>query len=45
MEELYFPQRDWLLDAIHERVLPLPGHSASSVQTAAELARRARRGV
>jgi len=45
MEELYFPQRDWLLDAIHERVLPLPGHTPSTVQTAAELARRAKRGV
>lgn len=45
MEELYFPQRDWLLDAIHERVVPLPGHAPRTVQTAAELARRARRGV
>ena len=45
MEELYFPQRDWLLDAIHERVLPLPGHTPPTVQTAAELARRAKRGV
>ena len=45
MEELYFPQSDWLLDAIHERVVPLPGHTPRTVQTAAELARRARKGV
>ena len=45
MEELFFPQRDWILDAIHERVVPLPGHTPQTVQTAAELARRARKGV
>jgi 2-oxoisovalerate dehydrogenase E1 component len=45
MEELYFPQAGWLLDAIHERILPLPGHAPRTVQTAAELARRARLGV
>jgi 2-oxoisovalerate dehydrogenase E1 component len=45
MEELYFPQVDWILDAIHERVLPLPGHAPRTVQTAGELARRARKGV
>jgi 2-oxoisovalerate dehydrogenase E1 component len=45
MENLFFPQQDWLLDAIHERVLPLPGHTPRTVQTAAELARRARKGV
>jgi hypothetical protein len=25
MEQLYFPQEDWIIDAIHERILPLPG--------------------
>ena len=45
MEELYFPQKDWILDAIHERVLPLRGHVSTTVQTTAELARRAKKGV
>jgi 2-oxoisovalerate dehydrogenase E1 component len=45
MEELYFPQRDWILDAIHERILPLPGRKPATVQTALDLARRSRRGV
>jgi 2-oxoisovalerate dehydrogenase E1 component len=45
MEELYFPQKDWILDAIHERILPLSGHSPKTVQTAGDLARRARKGV
>jgi 2-oxoisovalerate dehydrogenase E1 component len=45
MEELYFPQVEWLVDAVHERIVPLPGHAPRTVQTAAELARRARLGV
>jgi 2-oxoisovalerate dehydrogenase E1 component len=45
MEELYFPQKEWILDAIHERILPLPGHVPATAQTAMDLARRARKGV
>jgi 2-oxoisovalerate dehydrogenase E1 component len=45
LEELYFPQVDWLLDTIHERIVPLPGHTPRTVQTGAELARRSRKGV
>jgi 2-oxoisovalerate dehydrogenase E1 component len=28
MEEFFFPQPDWLIDAIHERILPLKGHQS-----------------
>ncbi|NLE22201.1 MAG: dehydrogenase, partial [Actinobacteria bacterium] len=45
MEELYFPQVSWILDAVHERILPLPGHQPTTVQTALDLARRHRQGV
>jgi 2-oxoisovalerate dehydrogenase E1 component len=45
MESLFFPQMEWIIDTIHERILPLPGHVVSSVQTDGELARRARLGV
>ncbi len=45
METLYFPQIEWLVDAIHERIMPLPGHSPKSVQTEGELLRRARLGI
>ncbi len=45
MESLFFPQKEWLLDAIHERILPLPGHAVNTAQTGAEIARRNRRGV
>lgn len=26
MEEYFFPQPDWILDAIHEKIMPLKGH-------------------
>jgi len=45
MESLYFPQVDWILDTIHERVLPLSGHQPKTVQTELELLRRNRLGV
>ena len=45
MENLYFPQADWIIDAIHERILPLPGYKPITVQTTGELLRRNRLGV
>ena len=45
LEKEYFPQPEWLIDAVHERILPLKDHVASSNQTTAELARRARLGL
>ncbi len=45
MEELFFPQKEWILDTVHERVLPLAGHACTTVQTGPELLRRARLGV
>jgi 2-oxoisovalerate dehydrogenase E1 component len=45
MEGLFFPQKEWILDTIHERILPLPGHVVTTVQTDGELVRRARLGV
>jgi 2-oxoisovalerate dehydrogenase E1 component len=45
MEDLYFPQVEWIIDAIHERILPLPGYTPVTVQTEGDLLRRNRRGV
>ncbi len=45
MEDAFFPQKEWIIDAIHERLLPLKGHSASTVQTTGELLKRYRSGV
>jgi len=30
MEEYFFPQTDWILDAIHQKVLPLEGHQVKT---------------
>jgi 2-oxoisovalerate dehydrogenase E1 component len=45
MEDCFFPQPAWMLDAIHERIVPLPGHEATSNQTLGEMARRNRIGL
>ena len=45
MEQLYFPQVDWIIDAVHERILPLPGYAPVTVQTTLDLMRRNRLGV
>ncbi|GHV78098.1 hypothetical protein AGMMS49942_29190 [Spirochaetia bacterium] len=45
MEELYFPQVSWIIDAIHERILPLKGYQSATVQTTLDLVRRNRQGV
>jgi len=45
MEEIFFPQKEWILDTIHERILPLPGHTVTTVQTEGEILRRNRLGV
>jgi len=45
LEALFFPQVSWILDAIHERILPLKDHRPSTNQTAAEMVRRARAGI
>jgi len=45
MENLYFPQPEWIIDAIHERILPLKGHEPTTMQTSQEMMRRARAGV
>ena len=44
-EHYYFPQVDWILDTIHERVCPLPGHVPTSVQTTLDIVRKNRQGV
>jgi 2-oxoisovalerate dehydrogenase E1 component len=45
MEDAFFPQKEWMIDAIHERILPLPGHTPVTDQGIAEMMRRNRRGV
>ena len=45
MEDVFFPQKEWVIDTIHERILPLSGHKPTTVQTSGELMRRHRLGV
>ena len=45
VENDFFPQPSWMLDAIHERIMPLPGHQMSTNPTTGELLRRQRAGI
>jgi len=45
LEEAFFPQKEWIVDAIHERLLPLTGHSVSTRQGLDDLLERNRRGI
>jgi 2-oxoisovalerate dehydrogenase E1 component len=44
-EAMFFPQPSWLLDSVHEELLPLPGHRPTTNRTAGELLRRSRLGT
>ena len=45
LEAMFFPQPTWLLDTVHELILPLEGYRPTTNRTIGELARRARLGV
>jgi 2-oxoisovalerate dehydrogenase E1 component len=45
LEESFFPQKEWIIDAIHEMILPLPGHEPTTKQNKAEIFRRNRLGI
>ncbi len=45
LEEDYYPQAGWIIDAVHERVVPLPGHVVKQNYTNGELQRISRLGV
>ena len=44
-DEFFFPQASWIIDAIHEKLVPLPGHVVKDGCTEAEAIRRAKKGV
>ncbi len=44
-DEFFFPQPGWIIDAIHEKLVPLPGHVVENGCTEAEAYRRAKQGV
>ncbi len=45
LEDAFFPQPEWIVDAIHERILPLPGHTCSHNCTELEQIRENKRGI
>jgi len=44
-DEYFFPQAGWIIDAIHEKIVPLAGHTVENGCTEAEAYRRAKAGV
>ena len=44
-DEFFFPQKSWILDAIHEKIVPLPGYVPAHSFTDAEQMRKAKLGV
>ena len=45
LEDSFFPCADWIIDAIHEKILPLKGHIVKNNFTSAEQIRRNKLGV
>ncbi len=45
LEAAFFPQPSWIIDAIHERILPLPGHVCSHNCTELEQIRENKLGI
>lgn len=45
LEEAFFPQASWIVDAFHQRIRPLPGYTPQSAQETGEILRRNRLGV
>ncbi len=45
LEETFFPQKEWILDTIHERILPLTEHKVSTAQNVEEIVRRNQLGI
>lgn len=45
LENAFFPQPSWIIDAIHEKIQPLKGHVPASNYTDGEQIRRAKLGI
>jgi 2-oxoisovalerate dehydrogenase E1 component len=45
LEDYFFPQPEWIVDAIHERMLPLPGHTPENDFTEEEQLDRNAKGI
>lgn len=45
LDKDFFPQEDWILDAIHTKIMPLPGYVPTHNFSTTEMMRRAKLGV
>jgi len=45
MENYFFPQPDWIIDAIHEKIIPLKGHLCKTDLSAGKSLKLNREGV
>jgi len=45
LEDSFFPGKEWILDTIHERILPLSGHQVTTAQGTHEILVRNRLGI
>jgi len=45
LEDYFFPTKEWLIDAIHEKIVPLKGHVVTNNFTNAEIIRRSKLGI
>ncbi len=45
LEEYFFPQPEWIIDAIHEKIMPLKGHTAKNNFTVNEQMRISKAGI
>ena len=44
-DEYFFPQAEWIVDAVNARILPLEGYVSKTTATEAEILRTAKAGV
>jgi 2-oxoisovalerate dehydrogenase E1 component len=45
LENYFFPQASWMIDAIHEKILPLKGHVSKTNFTKLEKMKNSRLGI
>lgn len=45
LEGYFFPQAETIVDAVHERIMPLPGHVATTNQTELKQLENAKKGI
>ncbi len=45
LEDMFFPIKDWILDTIHERIVPLEGYTVKTKQSTSEILLRNQRGI